>query len=92
MLTLDLVGETELSTDDSSRWVGSVIYCERYKRWSHGPRAKGKQRGLLATRTFSEPSHSHYCRLVNKHNVKSSEETKGMPMFSLLFGSPNLLD
>lgn len=28
MLTLDLVGETELSTDDSSRWVGSVIQCD----------------------------------------------------------------
>lgn len=70
MLTLDLVGETELSTDDSSRRVGSVIQRERYKRWSHGPGAKGKQRGLLATRTFLEPSRSHYCRLVNKHNGK----------------------
>lgn len=86
MLTLDLVGETELSADDSSRWVGSVIQCERHKRRSHGPRAKGKWRGLLATQTFLEPSCSHYCRLVSKHSVNSSEETKGMPMFPFCLG------
>lgn len=59
MLTLDLVGETELSTDDSSRRVGSVIQRERYKRWSHGPGAKGKAEGaisylnLFRTQSFS---------------------------------------